>query len=206
MKKMTATAILSLAAALMTAPAFAQDARPRMPQLPAFAEIDADGDGAFTLEEWRNFVTTRAETRRAERIEARVTRLFEAADADGDGAITREELAAGFQAMDEARRAQAAERRAERTERAGERPSRGAHQRGHWGARPGGHMGPHRGMGRMMAMDEGERIVRGFQRMDRDGDGRVTEAEYTRLVERMQARIERHGQRRGERPAPRGND
>lgn len=202
MKTMTATAILALAAALLAAPVLAQaegGERARGPQLPAFAEIDTDGDGAFTLADWRSFVTTRTETRRAERTEARVNRLFEAADADGDGAITRAELAAGFQALDEARRTQAEERRGERSERG----PRGAHMRGwHHGGRHDGRMGMrgHPGMGRMMAMDADERIVRGFQRLDRDGDGRVTEAEYTRMTERMQARMDRH-----RRPAPADN-
>lgn len=203
MKKLTATAFVSLAAALIAAPALASDERggPRgaMPQLPAFAEIAPAGAEAFSLADWRAFVTARAETRRAERIEARVSRLFEAADGDGDGAITREEAAAGFQAMDEARRAQMAERRAERGDDRAERGPRGPHMRG-W--QHGGHGGGHRGgFGAMMAMDPDERVVRGFQRMDRDGDGQVTEAEYTRMSERMQARMDRHQERRARRAA-----
>src|SRR5690606_36324073 len=35
--------------------------------------------------------------------------------------------------------------------------------------------------------------VRAFQRLDRDGDGKVTEAEYNRPVERMITRMERRG-------------
>lgn len=197
MKPKSATAILALAAALMAAPAFAQsgpqsDGAATRPALPAFAEIDGDANGTVTLDEWRAFHTARAETRRAERIEARVSALFEAADADGDGAITREELAAGLQSLDESRREQAAERRGERAEggeRRAERGDRGGRAHGaHRQQGPRGHRAG--GFGSAFGADGDQWLVRSFQMIDRDGDGQITEEEYTRVQERFQRRVE----------------
>lgn len=204
MPRTTLTAILALSATLVAAPALASTERgPGRAMMPAFemdfAEIDADGDGAITLEEWRAHVTARMETRRAEMIEARVAALMEA-DADGDGLLSPEELTAHFEARMEARQA---ERMARAEEGEGRRWNRNrAHgmrgeMRGH-GMRGQGMRG-HGMRGQGWAMDADERIVRNFQRIDRDGDGQITEAEFDRFVGDMQARSERWAERRAER-------
>ena len=217
MPRTTLTAILALSAALVAAPALASTERgPGRAMMPAFemdfAEIDADGDGAISLEEWRAHVTARMETRRAEMIEARVSALMEA-DADSDGLLSPEELTAHFEARMEARQA---ERMARAEEGEGRRWNRNrAHgmrgeMRGH-GMRGHGMRGQGmRGQGMWSqgwAMDADERIVRSFQRIDRDGDGQITEAEFDRFVEGIQARSERWAERmerRQQRPQRRG--
>ena len=209
MPRRTLTAILALSAALVAAPAFASTERgPGRAMMPAFemdfAEIDVDGDGAITLEEWRAHVTARMETRRAEMIEARVGALMDA-DADDDGLLSPEELTAHFEARMEARQA---ERMARAEEGEGRRwnrnrthgmrgEMRGHGMRGH-GMRAEGMRG-HGMRAQGWAMDADERIVRSFQRIDRDGDGQITEAEFDRFVGDMQARSERWAERRAER-------
>lgn len=192
----TQTGLLALAAALLAAPLAAQPAPggPRAmmaEELRAlnFAEIDTNGDGGITIDEWRSFVTARAEARRTAMLDSRVDGLM-AGDTDGDGALSREELAARLTAQQAERREAMQAARAERGER-GERGERRHERRGDHGPRHGrGHGGPGWGMS---AEDADQRIVRGFQRIDRDGDGRITEAELTRAVERMTERLERRG-------------
>lgn len=53
-----------------------------------FASIDADNDGAVTLEE----LVARAEARDAERMEKRISRMFDRMDANEDGKLTQDEL------------------------------------------------------------------------------------------------------------------
>lgn len=126
-----------------------------------FAQIDADADGAITLPEWRAFATARAEALRADRV----ARLMEG-DADGDGLLSPDELAARLGAL--------AEERMERPERMERRHARAA-------------LGPE---GRMGAGDPERRVVRSFQRIDADGDGRITPAEFDAAKARLAARIE----------------
>jgi Ca2+-binding EF-hand superfamily protein len=186
------TRTLSLAAlalaALATAPALASSGRAgpgAMLQSLTFAQIDADTDGGITLGEWRTFVTSRAEALRAEAISGRVARLIEG-DTDGDGLLSAEELTARIGTLADERRAQMAERR-------GERRAEGRHEgRGQRSYRHGSEGRTSMGMGRHeAAMEPGERIVRMFQRFDRDGDGRITEAEFDTAKARMQERLER---------------
>lgn len=205
MTRTTLTAILALSAALVAAPALASTERgPGRAMMPMFemdfAAIDADGSGAITLEEWRAHLTERMETRRAEMIEARVSALMEA-DADGDGQLTPEELTAHFEAQIEARQAErmarAEEGEGRRWNRNRAQGMRGHGMRGH-GMRGQGMRG--QGMrGQGWAMDADQRIVRSFQQIDRDGDGQITEAEFDRFVEAIQARSERRAERRTER-------
>lgn len=151
------------------APAFAQDAgadgAPRM----IFSELDADGNGAVSLEE----------------MQAAGANRFARADADGDGALSRDELLAQHQARAEAR----VDRMLERADADGDglltqaemeeaREGRRGQGRGHGHGR-GGRGGPNP-----------ERI---FERMDADNDGAVTEAEFDAAVAHM---LERMGGRR----------
>jgi Ca2+-binding EF-hand superfamily protein len=201
MKTTTLTAVLALTGALAAAPGMASTERGHgrgaMLQELNFAEIDANGDGAITLEEWRSFVTARAETRRAEWTQARVAALM-AGDTDGDGMLSAEELADRMQAMAAERREAMQEARTERRGRDGDR---GWHR---------GRHGQHQAMGarggRAMGMEPDERIVRSFQRIDRDGDGQITEAEFDRMVGAMQERMERRAGRMERRQDGRGRN
>lgn len=153
----------------LSAPVSAQEADrqggPRM----IFSEMDADGNGALTLEELQAAGSNRFEeadtdgngalsrdellAQAQDRAESRVDRLLERADADGDGELTVAE-------MEEARE---------------EGRGRG---RGH--GRRGGRGGPNP-----------EQI---FERMDADSDGSVTQAEFDEAVAQM---LERMGRRHG---------
>lgn len=190
-------AALGLSAGLVAGAALASPDRggPRaLMQEMRFAEIDADGDGAVTLPEWTAHVTARAEAARAAWVGARVEALM-AGDADGDGRLSAEELAARMLALQDERRAARAEARAAgdtRRERGELR--RHALREGHRG--PGRHGGLGLGPG---GMEPGEWVVRSFQRIDRDGDGRITEAEFDRAMARMAERVERMQDRRARR-------
>ncbi|MEX3014617.1 EF-hand domain-containing protein [Gymnodinialimonas hymeniacidonis] len=70
----------------LAAPAFAQEAGGEPPRM-IFQELDADGNGAVTLEE----------------LQAAGEARFARADTDGDGALSREELIARGEARIEAR-------------------------------------------------------------------------------------------------------
>ncbi|GAB5445257.1 EF-hand domain-containing protein [Gymnodinialimonas sp.] len=92
----------------LTAPAFAQEGDRQGPPRMIFSELDADGNGAVTLEEMQAAGANRfaaADTdgdgalsrdellaQGAERAERRVDRLLERADADGDGLLTQAEM------------------------------------------------------------------------------------------------------------------
>jgi len=207
----TATAILALAG-LMASPVLAstegRQGRAMMPQMPAFAELDADGDGAVTLDEWRVHLTARMAERREARVGAQVERLM-AGDTDGDGLLSADELTARIEALIDERRAAMAEARGEgrRGMRGEMRPEMRREMRGEMRGHGMGRsemrgQGPRSGA---MAMDADERIVRSFERLDRDGDGRITEAEYDRAVAWANQRMERRSER-GEGRAPRGRD
>lgn len=205
----SAVGLIALAAALAAVPVVAaadwgrNGAGPgAMLQNLDFAQIDANADGGITLEEWRAFATTRMAERRAGMVEARVAELFEG-DADGDGALSRDELTARIGALADERRADRGERRAERGERRAERGERRGDGRG-WGHRHDGHHG--RGEGRaegrgerarMGGGDPEQALVRAFQRIDRDGDARITQAELDAAVAWMQDRMQdRRGRNR----------
>jgi len=209
MKPTPALAALTLAALMAAAPALASTGRgalvPMMQELD-FAAIDADGNGAITLEEWRAHVTGRVETRRAERIDGRVAALMEG-DADGDGLLSRDELAARIAAMaDEARASRAewrsergaergAERRAERgAERGAERaPMRRAERGGM--DRPSGYGMRHAGRSAGAGADPETMVVRSFQRLDRNGDAAISREEFDTALARMQERLDRRAER-----------
>lgn len=195
MKPMTATVVLALAAAMLSAPALASGHRGAGPaamlEAMNFAQIDANSDGAITLDEWRSFVTAQMDARRTARIDTRVDALMEG-DTDGDGALSREELSNRIATLGEERRAGMHEARAERGE--GRERGHRSEMRGH--GRHGGGYGGHHAQGRMGAADSDTWIVRSFQRVDRDGDGRVTEAEFTQALAQMQERAAHHAERR----------
>lgn len=107
----------------VAAPVLAQDAA--APGAEMFAQLDANGDGALSLEEIQNrpgrFERADANgdgaitpdemlAQAEERAQARVDRFFENFDSDGDGAVTQAEIT-------EVRGERDAERSAERAER-----------------------------------------------------------------------------------------
>lgn len=107
MSMMKAGLLALMIPAALAAPAAAQEAGGEPPRM-IFEELDADGNGAVTLEELQAAGEARfaqADTdgdgalsrdellaRGAERAEARVDRMLERADADGDGLLTQAEL------------------------------------------------------------------------------------------------------------------
>ncbi|MGD9812083.1 MAG: EF-hand domain-containing protein [Sphingobium sp.] len=124
-----------------------------------FAKVDANKDGAITMEEMDAY----REAKQTNRMDAHFARM----DANGDGSISREEFASAHDAMREKRgdmREKMKERRDQMAEN-GEAP----------GSRPMGMMrgmkGHHGDMGMM-----GGRM---FKKADANGDGKVTMAEAT---------------------------
>lgn len=192
MRAMTLTALTLMLSAV---PALAQDTTsPRGPAMlqTEFADIDTDGDGRITLEEWMAFLADRRDERREQAISARVDALFDAADADADGVLTRDELAAGMAALQERRMAEMTERRAERgAERHGGHRAGYRHGNRH---RHGAHMGH---MGR--AGSSGEWAARSFARIDTNDDGVIVPEEFATAQERWQRYAERRAERRSER-------
>ena len=131
--------------------------------------MDRDGDGAISLQEFQ----------------ARGEQRFEQMDADGDGRVTAQEIEAARQRM-------------------GQRMRHHRQMRMEPGDARG--MGPHHGDGMGEGMGEGmhhrhgahhdgeaaagreQRRARRFARLDADGDGRITEAEFKQHhAERFQA-------------------
>ncbi len=155
-----------LAAAMLlalSAPLAAQDAATPRPQLD-FAAADTDGDGFLSLEEWRAHLPVMAQERRGERRGTMVERLF-THDADGDGLLSRAEVEAAIAAR-------ADERGANRMQMGRYQNMRGQAD-GPRGAR------------------EGRHIERMFERIDADGDGRISPAELEAATTRWAERAER---------------
>ena len=211
---MTASALALVLGAL---PALAQGggygagsgARPALPSA-VFDEIDSDGDGQISLEEWTAFLTDHRAERVAQQIEARVDAIFEAGDADGDGQLTREELT---EALTQLRQERMAERQSWRERRGqmhgqmrgmrygqaagrmrGEPRSEQDAQAGQ-AERPGerarGQAG--RMMGRFASTED--RAERMFQRIDSDGDGFISPEELAAAQEHWENRVARFEQR-----------
>lgn len=131
-------------------------------EMPAFGELDHDGDGRITVED----------------LIARADARFAAADSNGDAVLDGEELAAGFvkRMEDRAGRGEAAHRDGGHGRMNGDH----AHDdsdgtEGHW---PG------------MAKRAGWMVERMIERRDRNGDG-VLSADELRSVERMERMIDR---------------
>jgi len=146
----------------------ARDAGPRGAMF-HFAEIDADGDGRITAEEFANQGQTR----------------FGLADTDGDGELTAEELVARMEAKRQAREADRAATRAARMEQGAEKMIERMDADGNGTL----------SMEEMRRPSRGERI---FAMMDLDENGEVTQTE-AELVQRLMAdrRGERHGRHEG---------
>ncbi|ARO14157.1 EF hand domain protein [Ketogulonicigenium robustum] len=191
---------LGVAALLMAGAAAAQpapaDDRPA-PRMPAFADLDANGDGQLTLED---FAALRA---------AR----FAALDTNGDGTISAEEVVAAEEAARQARQLDRAQAMLDRLDANGDgvlqveelnAPSReGQHlrddNRPHEGQRPPmGRRGPHQGddMRIFGPMIDEVMLQHMIAIVDTDGDGAISPAEYAegpaKLREAMRAA---HGDR-----------
>lgn len=116
-----------------------------------FAKADADGDGKITLDEMKAAASARmAENGKGEELSARhasrMEKFFTAADTNGDGGLSQEEMKAAGEKMKQAH--------------AGER-----------GGRKGNF----------------------FSRADADGNGQVTKAEFVASSEKMFERMDRNG-------------
>lgn len=188
-KMMTASALALVLGAL---PALAQGgghgagqgAQPALPSA-VFDEIDSDGDGRISLEEWAAYLADHRADMRTQRIEARVEAIFEAGDADGDGLLSREELTTALTALRDERMAERQSWREMRGQMRGQMRAEG--QRG-------------RMMGRMASPED--RAERMFQRIDSDDDGYISPEELAAAQERWEdraARFEQRLQRRMER-------
>jgi hypothetical protein len=154
-----------LAAAMLlalAAPLAAQDAAATPPRFD-FAAADTDADGFLSLEEWRAYLPLMAQERRGARRDMMLEHLF-TFDADGDGLLSRAEI-------ETAMAAHADERGAHRMQRA-----RAEHNR--WGGE------------RQRGMREGSHSDRMFERIDADGDGRISPAELDAASARWAERAE----------------
>lgn len=139
------------------------------------AAADADQDGSVTREERRAM----AQTRRAQRAEARFDRL----DANNDGAISKTEFEA---------------RRERRSEARGDRASRHDRRGPQRGPRAGGMAD----RGPVAIADARTRAEAGFARLDADSDGYITVAErQAARADGRQHRRERMMERRAARRA-----
>ncbi len=155
-----------------------------------FATLDANRDGAVTLDEWRTAFQTLASDRFQERIEERIDALM-AGDTDGDGKLSREELRARVLALAEAHRAGAPHRRGPNAEANRHRDNAAAP------GRRGGEAGPPPAANAREAKGRSreERSTRLFQRIDRDRDGRLTSAEFEEARRVLQETAERRANR-----------
>lgn len=128
--------------------------------------MDRDGDGAISLQEFQ----------------ARGEQRFEQMDADGDGRVTAEELEAARQQMGQQHR----QMRKEQGEGRGNGMQHGGGMQHHHGAPPGARHGGEAAAGREQR--RAQRRAQHFARLDADGDGRITEAEFEQHhAERFQA-------------------
>lgn len=161
MKLSKAGALALMIPAAFAAPAFAQDGDRQGPPRMIFAELDADGNGAVTLEE----------------MQAAGENRFAAADANGDGALSRDELLAQGQERVETR----VDQMLERVDADGDgqvtlaEMEAAREDRGDRGGRGHGRRGPN--------------PARIFERLDTDGDGTVTQAEFDEGVANFLARM-----------------
>lgn len=165
MSMMKASLLALMIPAALAAPAMAQQAGGQPPRM-IFEELDADGNGAVTLDE----------------MQAAGQARFAEADTDGDGALSRDELIARSQARIESR----VDRMLERLDSDGDGLLSMAELDAAREGRDG--RGPRHGR-------RGPNPERIFERLDADGDGQVTEAEFDAGVARMLERFgtRRHG-------------
>ncbi len=102
--KITLAAALALGVALPATGVVAQPTGEAAPRLPAFAELDMNGDGQLTVDEFTAHRTAR----------------LQAQDADGDGLLSAQELAAAAQTRMQDRAARRAERMVSRLDADGD--------------------------------------------------------------------------------------
>lgn len=159
--KLTFETILVSAAllALIAAPLAARACPPKHDPAAAFAEFDADGDGALSQAE---FDAGRAAHHAQMAEEGHGMKGMEMApsfadfDGDGDGSLTSEEFMAGHQTHMQAMR----------DERHGKMHGQGKHKSHHGG-----------GHGEMQGQHAGGKAHASFGDIDTDGDGCISEAE-----------------------------
>lgn len=167
-----ASAALTLAIPSM---ALARDGGPKMGAMNgprgemSFADMDADGNGQITTEDFS----------------ARAAERFAAADADGNGAVTSAELQAYFVKQANERLAEVEDKPSDlqiaaRAERMADRMLERADANDN-GTLEAAEMQPKDGFGRMI------------DRFDTDDDNAVSEAEFDSAKKRMEARMDRRG-------------
>lgn len=124
---------------------------------PSFAELDADGDGKVTAEEFKTFGETR------------LSAHFTKTDADGDGKLSTEEMQAGLETQRAAREAARAQAMVERFDTDGD---------GFVSQEEIAEIQAARDLLRRNAADPGARMI---ARFDADGDGTLSAEEFARV-------------------------
>lgn len=158
-------------------PAAAQSADPA-PGFPVFAEMDADGNGAVTAEEWAAFVEARRNATPEDRALRRAQALVARFDTDGDSLLGAAELVAAHARIDGMRGHGGRDGMGRGDDR------RGRHDHG---GRDGHRMDPAAMRG---DMPDPARL---FARVDADGDGAISPAEFedaARMLRRGFGRME----------------
>lgn len=159
-----------------------------------FSALDTDGDGQISRAEF----TAGLQAVRDSAGDARIARITAEmlTHANPDGVLGADELRTALEAMATTRQERMSEMRAHRQENRATRQGEGRAERRAEGRaeRSGGRQMRHGGP---QALSSEDRMTSMFDRMDADGDGMISAAEFEVAQSRMAAR----GDRRGKAPA-----